>query len=624
MKRKVLATALCAAIMAIAMGFAVVAKTADASLKAEGNFKILGEIPTPSSGKPNGNEIENEQGEAAADEVTDEVTDDEVGGMDPANTEEAPGIEPVERPTPSEATSVSNENELRSALQKSGKKVVLDDDIQVTDKLVVGEGVDVAIDGGGHKIYSGENPDLRYMLVVGSGAEVSLQNITIDTTGMDYPGKNEDGSYIDYYAINTQEGSSLTINDGTNLICNDTENTLENKAKCGIWLAGTGVMNGGEISGFFPGGITVTESAEFTFNDGTIRQISVKTKRGYHGGAINNIGHTTINGGTLTESLNGVLNSGNLLMTGGEVTDNWIGIDNMNEDAKSGELYYPVAELNGGYIAGNGKYALYNEKRGKIIIDGAHISGEVVSAMKLFGKSQKSDPKAVVMNSDNSILNLISGEIVSNAANEIAVYNDGTSKITMKDGTISANGAGSVAIQNDNTSAGAVEVLGGTVSGEVVNTPAPSGSGSSGGSGGSGRIITRNSATMPSIPETPGAWVEDQTGWKFTAPNQTPYVNTWIRSKNQWYWVGADSYMRTGWNQIAEKWYYLMPVTGEMKTGWLQDGDSWYYLDETGARKTGWVQDGTKWYYLNQDGKMAVNTTTPDGYKIDRSGAWVK
>ena len=37
-----------------------------------------------------------------------------------------------------------------------------------------------------------------------------------------------------------------------------------------------------------------------------------------------------------------------------------------------------------------------------------------------------------------------------------------------------------------------------------------------------------------------------------------------------------------------------------------------------------WVQANGKWYYLGQDGAMLKNTVTPDGYKLDASGAWVK
>lgn len=148
-----------------------------------------------------------------------------------------------------------------------------------------------------------------------------------------------------------------------------------------------------------------------------------------------------------------------------------------------------------------------------------------------------------------------------------------------------------------------------------------SGSGSSGGSGSGSSRASAVSSTK-TIPETPGSWVQDQIGWKFIN-GAAPYSNIWIRKNNAWYWIGEDGYMKTGWNLISEKWYYLTPMSGEMKIGWIADGGNWYYADETGARVTGWVKTGEKWYYLNSDGKMLVNTTTPDGYKVDENGAMI-
>ena len=42
-----------------------------------------------------------------------------------------------------------------------------------------------------------------------------------------------------------------------------------------------------------------------------------------------------------------------------------------------------------------------------------------------------------------------------------------------------------------------------------------------------------------------------------------------------------------------------------MKTGWQFINDKWYYLDTT-------------------NGECLVNTTTPDGHKIDENGTWIQ
>ena len=60
-----------------------------------------------------------------------------------------------------------------------------------------------------------------------------------------------------------------------------------------------------------------------------------------------------------------------------------------------------------------------------------------------------------------------------------------------------------------------------------------------------------------------------------------------------------------------------------MATGWVQDNGSWYYLDKSGAMKTGWFIVSGKWYYAYSSGALAINTTTPDGYRVNTNGEWV-
>ena len=69
--------------------------------------------------------------------------------------------------------------------------------------------------------------------------------------------------------------------------------------------------------------------------------------------------------------------------------------------------------------------------------------------------------------------------------------------------------------------------------------------------------------------------------------------------------------------------WYLFDVNGYMLTGWADVGGKWYYLNADGAMAIGWIQADTKWYYLGSDGAMLSSTTTPDGYLVDASGAWV-
>lgn len=60
--------------------------------------------------------------------------------------------------------------------------------------------------------------------------------------------------------------------------------------------------------------------------------------------------------------------------------------------------------------------------------------------------------------------------------------------------------------------------------------------------------------------------------------------------------------------------------------GWVQSGNRWWY--STNANGTTWYSNGWQqidgtWYYFDANGWMLADTTTPDGYYVNASGAWV-
>ncbi len=60
--------------------------------------------------------------------------------------------------------------------------------------------------------------------------------------------------------------------------------------------------------------------------------------------------------------------------------------------------------------------------------------------------------------------------------------------------------------------------------------------------------------------------------------------------------------------------------------GWQQNTTGWWY--GTNADNSTWYSNGWQWidgkcYYFDGNGYMLSNTTTPDGYQVDASGAWV-
>ncbi len=100
----------------------------------------------------------------------------------------------------------------------------------------------------------------------------------------------------------------------------------------------------------------------------------------------------------------------------------------------------------------------------------------------------------------------------------------------------------------------------------------------------------------------------------------------WQLINNKWYYLDtANGDMKSGWQLINSKWYYLDSINGDMKSGWQLVNGSWYFLDTTnGDMKTGWQQIQNKWYYLDSiNGNCFMDTTTPDGYKVNVNGEWI-
>lgn len=110
-----------------------------------------------------------------------------------------------------------------------------------------------------------------------------------------------------------------------------------------------------------------------------------------------------------------------------------------------------------------------------------------------------------------------------------------------------------------------------------------------------------------------GVWYRfDNSGWMQTG---------WVKDSN-WYYLDGSGAMKTGWIKDNGSWYYLQS-SGAMKTGWFTVSGSWYYLQDSGAMKTGWMKVSGKWYYAYSSGALAINTTTPDGYRVNYNGEWV-
>lgn len=143
-----------------------------------------------------------------------------------------------------------------------------------------------------------------------------------------------------------------------------------------------------------------------------------------------------------------------------------------------------------------------------------------------------------------------------------------------------------------------------------------SGGSSSGGGGGSSRSVI-GSAMSPNS-DSAGTWIQDSTGWWYQNKDGSYPAACWqlltYNGTSEWYHFDEKGYMQTGWFTDTDgNRYYLHAVSdgtrGRMYTGWNLIDGVWYYFNPT--------SDGTK-------GALFMNRQTPDGYRVDASGAWVE
>lgn len=107
--------------------------------------------------------------------------------------------------------------------------------------------------------------------------------------------------------------------------------------------------------------------------------------------------------------------------------------------------------------------------------------------------------------------------------------------------------------------------------------------------------------------------------------NQTVNGNRWEQDSNGWRFVKADgSYARNECMMINNEIYCFMDNQYMVSNNWYSIGGIWYFFRPSGGMaKSRWVQTNGYWYYVDGNGSLAVNTTTPDGFKVDGNGVWV-
>lgn len=145
-----------------------------------------------------------------------------------------------------------------------------------------------------------------------------------------------------------------------------------------------------------------------------------------------------------------------------------------------------------------------------------------------------------------------------------------------------------------------------------------SNSSSSSSSSRSSRAVAKNQSNVS------GSWVKDDTGWWFKKLDGSYPKNEWIMNNNIWYFFDEVGYMKTGWVEWNGAKYFLNPDGAMVSNDWTFQDGKWYYLNNIGAMQSNsWVKWKEQWYYLTADGTMAVDTLTPDNYRVDADGIWI-
>lgn len=141
----------------------------------------------------------------------------------------------------------------------------------------------------------------------------------------------------------------------------------------------------------------------------------------------------------------------------------------------------------------------------------------------------------------------------------------------------------------------------------------------------------------PSVPQSGGLRAVSGT-WTQQADGSWHFQTQGKECRNEWVFA-MNTYADPVTGQHTADWFRF-DENGNMVTGWFMDENGiWYYMSEEsngtlGYMVTGWhlIQDKSgqeHWYYFNEasdgsKGKLLVNTTTPDGYRVDENGCWIQ
>lgn len=158
-----------------------------------------------------------------------------------------------------------------------------------------------------------------------------------------------------------------------------------------------------------------------------------------------------------------------------------------------------------------------------------------------------------------------------------------------------------------------------------------SGGGSSGGGSGKAKV-TFNWGFINTDYNTNqyfgGSWFKLSDGsWNYFRSGSTlPVKNDWVKDNGHWFYLGTTgSLIENSWLKVNNSWFYAKAGGYISENEWLYLGNKWYYTQSGGYTAINqWLQINGKWYCFDSNCALYVNTTTPDGYRVDANGAWIK
>lgn len=145
-------------------------------------------------------------------------------------------------------------------------------------------------------------------------------------------------------------------------------------------------------------------------------------------------------------------------------------------------------------------------------------------------------------------------------------------------------------------------------------------------------IFAVGSSAYANTQALPNGTINTQNGAKYLTDSKGNKYSGWfIDSKEDWYYFNeSDKTMKTGWHHDNKDgyWYYLNQSDGKMVTGWQTiEGKEYFFQPVRDMGNYHFNNEQEKWLYsVNSKvpyGAMYVNTTTPDGSKVDSTGVKV-